>query len=267
MRVSDALSHAIAELKNSDIATAHLDALLILRKVLAADDVQILTHRERRLSEDEESAFMELLALRKKRFPIAYILGYKEFYGFEFYVDRRVLIPRPETELLVDEALSVASNFERPRIVDVGTGSGCIAITLARLLNGYVVASDISMDALEVAKINISRLNASVDLVCADGLSFLSSAVDIVVSNPPYVPESMLDELPQDVRFEPEMALICRNGMEVIEKLHAEASVLSRYLIIEISDVIQSSVGKLDRLVRIVRDLSGKPRVAVFKFD
>ncbi len=266
MTIKESLSFAICELKKSDIPTSTIDALLILETVLKKDDVFILTNPDYKLSEKEIEELKKTVKIRQKNYPIAYIKHLKEFYGFEFYVDRNVLIPRPETEMLVDKCLLVAKEFSHPTIVDVGCGSGAISITLSKILNTKIYASDISCNAVKIAKFNAERLDANVDFLCADTLTFLKKKVDIIVSNPPYIDSSEYQNLQKDVKYEPVQALICKNGTDIIAKLIKQAKFLCRYLILEIGYDQEGYVSEHKECILVKRDLSNLPRVAVFKF-
>lgn len=219
------------------------------------------------------------LARRRARHePVAYITGSREFYGRPFRVTPSVLIPRPETEGLVDEALRLRLPDSAPLIVDVGTGSGCIAITLALEWSGSrIVATDVSPAALDVARSNAKALGANrVEFVHIDAGEFLPAdltSIDIVVSNPPYVPEPDRQSLSLDVRdFEPHTALFAgADGLDVIRQIiPAAAKVLAPggLLLMEIGSGQASAVrglltaGGLD-LVDIRPDLQGIPRIVV----
>ena len=267
MKIKEALSLLIKTLKGANIATYSMDALIILEKSTQKDDVFCLTNPDYKLSRDEMDQLNRLLEKRVKKYPMAYIQNSKEFYGFEFYVDENVLIPRPETELIVEEALKAAQEFKNPKIVDVGTGSGCIAITLSKLLNVKIAAGDISKKALDIAKMNAEKLEADVKFIEADTLSFLKEKVDIIVSNPPYIDDGEYENLQDDVKFEPKNALICRNGTQIIEKLINQAKDLCRYLIIEIGYDQEEFAKTYKNLLYVKKDFAGLPRIAVFRFD
>ncbi len=266
MKIKEALSILTKTLKESNIATYSIDALIILKESTQKDDVFCLTNPDYELSKDESDKLNRLLEKRVKKYPIAYIQNSKEFYGFEFYIDENVLIPRQETELLIEETLNVAKEFKNPKIIDVGTGSGCIAITLSKLLNIKITASDISKKALDTAKINAEKLQADVEFIEADTLLFLKEKVNIIVSNPPYIDENEYKNLQEDVKFEPKKALICKNGTQIIEKLINQAKDLCRYLIIEIGYDQEEFVKTYKSLLYLKKDFAGLPRVAVFRF-
>ena len=191
------------------------EAEIILADLLGKDRSFLHAYPEFNLTRPQEHRYIELLRRRESNEPLAYILGHKEFYGREFYVDRRVLIPRTETEDLVDQIISyIKSNYSIKRLIkiaDVGTGSGCIAITLARLLpNAKIYATDIDQSALEVAKKNAKYHQVEDKIIFLEGdlLSPLSESVDIIVANLPYIKSAVIKKLdPQISKWEPKIAL------------------------------------------------------------
>jgi release factor glutamine methyltransferase len=184
----------------------------------------VLAHPEWDVSAAREHAFRALVARRLAAEPVAYLTGEREFYGRTFRVDRRALIPRPETELLVDLGLAAVRRFGEARIVEVGTGSGAVAVSLALEAAVAVVATDLSVAALTLARENANGLGArGVRLVAADLLRGLRGPFDVVLANLPYVPSGR--QLPRDVvGYEPAVALFGGSrGTELIERLLEEA--------------------------------------------
>ena len=203
------------------------DLVAIMAFVLATSTERIYTDPERELPEEVCRRIREHVAERKKGKPLSYITGRREFFSEEFFVDERVLVPRPETELLIEEALRIMA--ERPshtsslRILDMGTGSGIIGITLARHGAAAVTCVDISLDALLVASANAARMQVQdkVACVCSDLFSSIKtgSGYDIIVANLPYVSASEWHELMTDVKLEPKIALLGGTlGTEVYER-------------------------------------------------
>ena len=262
--IIQALTWASASLRASS-PTARLDAELVLAHVLGWSRARLLAERNMLLSEAALDAFQALIARRAKLEPVAYLLGQREFYGLEFFVDARVLVPRPETELLVElaiewlrnhqpsilsdsqmEAETFTPSLERTHslltetqnsklktqnffhhfvIADICTGSGCIAIALARHIpNAHIFASDISAQALELAACNVSRHDVAqqVSLLEGDLLEALPQPVDLLVSNPPY---TIFDSIDEGVRLhEPRLALDGGpDGLDFYRKLLAAA--------------------------------------------
>ncbi len=268
MTVREALRTAINELKGANIGTYGNDAVILLKTILNKSDVFVLTNLDYKLTQEQEPYLFKLLEKRKKRYPIAYITHKKEFYGYEFFVDERVLMPRPETELLIEEAINIAKNNNIDTIVDIGTGSGCIAIVLFKLLNKKVFASDISREALTVARLNRDKHTAKVGFVLSNGLEWIGKKVDLIVSNPPYVSEKDYENLTNDVKYEPKEALIAKeDGLDFIKYLITRAQGLTRYLILEFGYDQSQFIRNQSHLLKISKDLSGIDRVAVFKFS
>ena len=208
-----------------EITTPRLDAELLVARALDTDRVGLYLDLDRPLVDAERASIRALVARRREREPVAYIVGYRDFYGRRFLVDRSVLVPRPDTETLVEEALRQIPEHETSRILDIGTGSGAIGITLAaeRPLS-HVVGTDVSAEALEVAARNAEALGVSdrVRLQRADLIPAEADDFDLVVSNPPYISKSELDALEPEVRdHEPSIALAGgQDGLNVVRKLY-----------------------------------------------
>lgn len=267
MKIREAIKVSIEQLKQANIGTYGNDALILLKTVLKKDEIFVLTNPDYELSEKQEKHFYTLLKKRLMLYPMAYITGKKEFYGIEFMVNEHVLIPRPETEILVEETIKTAKTISAESIVDIGTGSGCIAITLSNILNKKVFASDISKSALQVAKLNRSRHKAKVDLILSNGIDWIGKKVDIIVSNPPYVSKEDYINLSKDVKYEPKEALISGDeGLSFIKYLIEHSRNLTRYLILEFGYNQSQFIKNQNHLLRISKDLSGIYRAAVFKF-
>lgn len=253
-----------------------MNAELLLRFVLSCDRAYLYAHPERELGAKECSAYESVLAERERGVPAQYITGHQEFWGMDLIVTPAVLIPRPETEHVIETVLELVGQMavrDPLRIVDVGTGSGCIALALAKELpRERIVATDISAAALEIARVNAARheLESRIEFRESDLLSkFEAGSLDFVVSNPPYVGESEQDEVQLEVRkFEPRNAVFAgHRGTEVIERLipQARASLKAGgWLVMEISGTIAADVEKLLanwRDVELKADLQSIPRV------
>jgi release factor glutamine methyltransferase len=208
---------------------ASLDAEVLARRVLGWDRARFLTDRHENASSGFLLNFEHLVARRVHREPIAYITGAREFWGLDFEVTPDVLIPRVETEFIVEEALQRIEKGSRPLIVDVGTGSGCLAVSLAREVPGArVIATDVSADALCVARRNAERHGVAdrVRFVETSFLDGIEESADVIVSNPPYVPSVSAPGLTPEVRdYEPSVALFGgEDGLEMLRRM-LEASV------------------------------------------
>jgi len=240
---------------------------------LGCDRAYLFAHPERELSTEESSRYKTALAERARGVPAQYITGHQEFWGMDLIVSPAVLIPRPETEHVVETALDlIPARRSEIRIVDVGTGSGALALALAREFSkAEIHATDISSAALEVAKANAAslELNDRVQFHNADLLEGLSGNFDLIVSNPPYVGESEEDQVQREVRkFEPRTAVFAgAKGTEVIARLIPQALEILRpggWLVFEISGTIADQVQPLLadwNELKVIPDLQGIARV------
>jgi release factor glutamine methyltransferase len=224
--VGRALVAATQRLDEAGSETASLDAQVILAHVLGHDRAWLFAHHDYALSAKEAEQYADLVARRANAEPVAYLVGRREFYGLELAVDRRVLIPRPETELLVDAVLDHIELRQNPAVtvVDVGTGSGAIALAVAtNCPTARVYAVDVSRDALAVATANVERLDTrrQVTLLEGDLLTPLPECVDIIAANLPYIALREYFGLIADVRdYEPRLALEAGpHGLDVITRL------------------------------------------------
>jgi release factor glutamine methyltransferase len=270
--LKDALASAIDRLTAAHVGSPRLNAETLLMFTLGCDRAHLYAHPERELTLDEKMRYDEALRHRAQGVPSQYITGHQEFWGMDLIVSPAVLIPRPETEHLIETVLPLARSMPAPKIVDVGTGSGCIALALAKELPGAEIhATEVSPAALEVAEANAARLQMSnrIQFHDTDLLAGVNAEFDFIVSNPPYVGESEEDHVQLEVRkFEPRSAVFAGpTGLEVIERLVSEAREKlkpSGWLVMEISGTIVEGVrGLLEAwsTVQITNDLQGIPRV------
>jgi release factor glutamine methyltransferase len=256
--------------------SARLDAELLLRHALGKDRAWILAHRNRSIAHESHRRFSHLIERRKAGEPIQYITGEQEFYGLPFRVTPDVLIPRPETEHLAEKALQLASAISAPRIVDVGTGSGAIAVAVAHHLPAAQIAAlDISLPALSVARENAQRnaVSERIRFLQSDLLAAVAKErFDLVVSNPPYVPAADRDSLSVEVRdHEPALALFAGDdGLDIYRRLIPDAFAVLEpggYLLMEIGYGQSEPVAALSIQagfddINFVPDLQGILRVA-----
>ena len=212
MKINEILKKQTEIFINNKIESPRLCCELLLSFVLKRNRTFLLLNPDFCLSPKEEAEFFSLAEKRSKNMPIAYIIGEKEFYGLSFFVNENVLIPRPDTELVVETVLDILKKSEGEKtVLDIGTGSGAIAVSVSKNAeNAKVFATDISKKALEVARKNAEKNEAAVEFFAGDILSdtFPLNAYDIVVSNPPYIEKAAMDGLMPDVAcYEPHLAL------------------------------------------------------------
>jgi release factor glutamine methyltransferase len=274
MALKQAFDSALKQLEAADTPSPRLSAELLLMFTLNCDRAHLFTHPERELTTEEQARYHEAIARRCKGEPSQYITGHQEFFGRDFFVSSAVLIPRPETEHLIEAALELFPRDARLDILDVGTGSGCIAVTLAKEFSrSKLMAVDISTQALEIAQANAARLEASVEFRQSDLLSALEPArrFDMIVSNPPYVGECEADKVQRQVKdFEPHIAVFGgERGMDIIERLAPQVWQHLKpggWFLMEIGYSIADPVHEVMREwsdFRVVPDLQGIPRVVV----
>ena len=265
--VRDALDSAVIALTAAGCDTPRLDAELLLAAAMEVDRATIIADPGRALQPDAARRFQDYAARRRRREPVAYILGSKGFRSIELTVDPRVLIPRPETEHLVEAALGLPQGA---RVCDIGTGSGAIALALkSERPDLRLVATDASAGALAVARANAARLGLEVEFHHADLLAGVTGRIDAVVSNPPYV-EDGAELAPEIVRYEPALALRAGPaGLDVIGRLLPAAGATEALMVaLEVGAGQAGAVAALTRdagfaAVEAVRDLAGVERVVV----
>ncbi len=269
MTLQQALLQGTKLLEDAGIAAPRLTAEVLLGHALRQERAYLYAHSERELREVEWIHYGRYLHERLNGKPTQYITGRQEFYGRDFRVTPDVLIPRPETELVVETALALVRGARR--IVDAGCGSGAIAVTLQLETGALVAGTDISAAALAVAAENARALGTRIDWLQCDLISAIAGAsVDLIVSNPPYVPLGDRAGLQREVRdYEPEVALFAGpTGFEIYERLVADAARVLRpggWLVLELGytskDRVTAMLGANWRDVRIAPDLAGIPRV------
>jgi release factor glutamine methyltransferase len=263
LTLAEVLKGATDYLAARGVDSPRVDAELILARALGLSRIELYTQHDRPLTDDERARARELVQRRGKREPLAYVLGDWDFRRLTLKTDARALVPRPETEFVVERALARIDGLDAPRVADVGTGSGAIALAIKHERpDARVTATDVSPDALELARENAAGLD--VQLVNADLLAGVEGPFDLVVSNPPYVLAAELESLQPELGWEPRGALVDEGQTE---RLARDArAVLDGWLVLEVhegraaamSDVI-ATLGYED--VEVRTDLAGRPRV------
>jgi release factor glutamine methyltransferase len=276
--ISYLLKYGEEELKGiSDTPT--LDAQIILENILKKDKLFFIMNKGMGIDEKECNEFKRMISVRKSGVPVQYIVKEQEFMGFDFYVDRNVLIPRQDTEILVEEVLNLLKEFENPYVLDIGSGSGAISVSLAKLHESVeIIAVDISSEALEVATLNSRKNEVSnrIKIICSNLFSNIGDEClekfDIIVSNPPYIPREDIKELQIEVQKEPVIALDGGiDGLDFYKKIIKEGFKYiscGGYLAFEIGygqsfeiKKLMAENGYVD--IRMVKDLRGINRVLI----
>ena len=270
------LEEASNLLKNYNIKNPRLDSELLLSNSLNISRENLLLNLNKKINSYECETFKSLLKRRTKKMPIAYILGYKDFWKSKFYINNSVLIPRPETELVVEEALNYLPKNKLKNVLDIGTGSGCILISLLKERPKSVgTGIDICKNATKIAKINakLQHIDNRTRFINSDVDKYNGGKYDLVLSNPPYIKEIEISRLEEDIRnFEPELALNGGyNGYSKIEKVIEKSSYFLKSngkLILEIGyDQANYSSYLLKKygfkINKISKDFSGKDRCIV----
>jgi len=265
LTLAEVLKGATGYLGRCGIETARVDAELLLARALALTRIELYTQHDRPLTEAERTAARELVQRRGRREPLAYVLGDWDFRRLTLKTDSRALVPRPETEIVVERCLALLDGAEAPRIADVGTGTGAIALALKQERpDASVVATDASPDALALARENAEANALDVRFVEADLLAGLEGRFDLVVSNPPYVGADEIEQLEPELTWEPRAALLDEGQTA---RLADEArAVLDGWLVLEVHadrarDVAEQLSTNGYRRVSISLDLAGRERV------
>ena len=276
MNYQELLVDASKQLKTYKFNSAKLDAELILSKILGLSREKILLNLNDKINDKVFENFNYYLKLRKQNRPIAHILGFKDFWKYKFKVDKNVLIPRPETELIIEQALKNLPKLSNKNILDIGTGSGCIIISIIKEReNSKATAIDKSLKALKVAKLNaeMHHVQKKIKFLNIDVDKYFANKYDLIVSNPPYIKDSEFLSLDKDVKLnEPKLALSGgKSGLNKVFKVIKKSQVLLKTngkLILEIGDKQSKEVKKYlikynFNQIKIFKDLSGKKRCVV----
>ena len=224
MNIENILTQAFKELSNSNIKNANLDCEVLLSNIINKDREYVILNPKKNLDKKYIDIFNNLIDRRKKSEPIAYLINKKEFWKETFYIDKNVLIPRPDTEHIVEEVLKLTQNNSKSHVLDIGTGSGCILLSILKERKNFIgTGIDISKKCIKVSKYNAKRLELDnrTKFYISDVDNFLIGKYDVVVSNPPYIENLNLKYLDRDVvNFEPNLALSGgRDGFSEITKV------------------------------------------------
>jgi len=280
MTLSERLTQARTDLVTAGVheADASVDVDVYAREILGWDRARLLSEQREDMPHALEPRFSEWIARRSRREPTAYIVGRREFWNLSFRVSPSVLIPRPETECIVEEALPLLHQMVSPRVADIGTGSGCLAVSIAHDMPGCtIVATDISPDALDVALENARTHGVTdrVSFVCTSYLDGVHGVFDVIVANPPYVRHLDKGALGKDVRHEPEVALFGGNDglRDIAGVLDTARAALARggWFLMEFGYGQEDDVRRLVserpglRLEKVRNDLQGIPRTVVLR--
>jgi release factor glutamine methyltransferase len=277
--IARAIAEAAAKLASRGVTPSRLEASLLLEHAIQCDRTFVIGHSDRELSSQELQAFQGLVDRRAGGEPLQYITRHQEFFKLDFEVTPDVLIPRPETELIVEAVLGVFPGTSEFTFADVGTGSGCIAISiLHERLSASATALDKSAKALAVAQRNASRHQVNVRLRLIESDLFRAvpenESFDLIVSNPPYVPDGELSMLQREVQREPQSALAGgAAGLDVIRRLlgeaprhlHAHGYLIFEFGINQDEAIAELVAGNIWELIEVRRDLQQIPRTIILR--
>lgn len=269
LTLKEALAKAVDKLQQMEVPDADIDAWYLLSYVTGLDRAAFFLHGEEPMAEPDMIRYCDLVTKRGERIPLQHLTGEQEFMGLDFHVNEHVLIPRQDTECLVERVLPYVDG---KRVLDVCTGSGCIAIAIAKLGKPFIVHGvDISEEALAVARQNATELNASVELFAGDLMTRMDGQYDVIVSNPPYIPPSVIEGLMPEVRLhEPMLALDGgQDGLEFYRRIVGQAVTRlapNGRLFLEIGCEQAAAVAEIlqkqgYREVQVFQDLAGKDRI------
>ena len=276
MNIQEAINLAAILLKDSNVKTPYLDSELILSKVIKKDRKYMLLNYKKSLNKNDLIDFKKLIERRKKGEPVAYLTNYKEFWKYRYFVNKDVLIPRPDTEILVEETLKIYDKKRKLKFLDIGTGSGCLLLSILReRQNFFGIGLDISKNALKVARFNakLQHLHNRVRFYNSDIDKFFIGKYDLILSNPPYIKKFDLRYLDREVAiYEPSLALNggC-DGLSEITKVIDRASYLIKKngrLILEIgcyqrNEAIKKLKNKKFYINKIIKDYGKNDRCII----
>ena len=242
MNIEIAIKNAYKELKKNKISSALLDSELLLSKVIRKDRKFILLNPDKELNQNDQFNFENLIIKRSKGKPLAYLTGRKSFWNYDFKINEKVLIPRPDTEIIIEQVLNIYKNKDNVNFLEVGIGSGCIALSILKEKKSFLATGiDLSKDCIEISRFNANKLgvNNRIRLFKSDVDNLIFRKYDLIISNPPYINKLDLNKLDNEVKnYEPKLALNGGlGGLSVIRKVIKKSSKLIKIngkLILEI---------------------------------
>lgn len=275
MTIKEALNYSIDKLKQENVEEPFSKTKIVIANTLNVNKEYLIINENEILNNEQIDRIKSSIDKLIQGIPLQYITNLQEFMGLDFYVDENVLIPQPDTEILVEEAICILKNIEKPKILDLCTGSGAIAISIAKNINAKTItASDISNKALNVAKVNCKKNNVdNIKLIESDLFENITERFDIIVSNPPYIESNVIKTLTKEVQNEPKLALDGgKNGLDFYRRIINEASEFlepNGYLCLEIGynqkDKVINLMEKSKKYSNIYskKDLGNNDRIVV----
>ena len=276
MNIEIAIKNACKELKNNRIKSALLDSELLLSTVIKKDRKFILLNLDKELDQNDQDNFKDLILKRSKGKPLAYLTGTKSFWKYDFKVNEKVLIPRPDTEIIIEQVLKIYKNKSHINFLEVGVGSGCIALSILKEKKSFFgTGIDLSQDCIEICRYNAKKLdvNNRIKLIKSDVDNLIFRKYDLIISNPPYIKKFDLNKLNREViDYEPKMALDGGlEGLSVIRKVIKKSSELIKTggkLILEIGHDQKELVKKMLKdnnfyVNRTLKDLAKNDRCII----
>ena len=276
MNIENAIKNACKELKKNNISSALLDSELLLSKVIKKDRKFILLNLDKELNQRDQDSFKNLIIKRSKGKPLAHLTGTKSFWKYDFKINEKILIPRPDSEIIIEEVLDIYKNKNNLNFLEIGIGSGCIALSILKEKKSFLASGvDLSRDCIKICRYNANKLGVvnRIKLMKLDVDNLITHKYDFIVSNPPYVKKFDLKKLNKEVKdFEPRLALDGGlEGLSVIRKVVKKSSELIKThgkLILEIGYDQKESVKKILNdnnfyINKIVKDLAKNDRCIV----
>ena len=276
MNIENAIKDACKELKKNNISSALLDSELLLSKVIKKDRKFILLNLDKELNQRDQDSFKNLIIKRSKGKPLAHLTGIKSFWKYDFKINEKILIPRPDSEIIIEEVLDIYKNKNNLNFLEIGVGSGCIALSILKEKKSFLASGvDLSRDCIKICRYNANKLGVvnRLKLMKLDVDNLITQKYDFIVSNPPYVKKFDLKKLNKEVKdFEPRLALDGGlEGLSVIRKVVKKSSELIKThgkLILEIGYDQKESVKKILNdnnfyINKIAKDLAKNDRCIV----